>query len=319
MSFRKGGTVMRTLVPISLVLLLVFLAGCSKKEEGTQRSPQETESSANPNSKPVAVEFLKVLPSAESFEFSNTATTFSDKHLKPYAIPSKRDWQRSDMAEVLGRVGAQLEDVLQARSVVEVSTRRLKSNAVILQLSEEIIQKLKNDVNKSNFDIRQVGDIEIFASRVELNKSLSKMSYAFIADKLITGDANTVDEIVKAFSGVYNGSTIYNRESIKSVWEKLPNGFSITVAIGNEHSYIWGLPAISWGVSTRKVNKEFAEKVFIANFPTREEANSARKKVEENIHGFATMARRDMSVKEVKLFNNMVIIRIRTALKDVIF
>ncbi|MHC4168207.1 MAG: hypothetical protein ACYSWQ_14720 [Planctomycetota bacterium] len=271
------------------------------------------------NSKPVAVEFLKVLPSADSFEFSNAAVMFSDKHLKPHAIPSKGDWQRSDMAEVLGRVGAKLEDVLQARSGVEVSTRKLKSNAVILQLPKRIIQKLKNDIVRSNFDIRKVGDIEIFTPGVELGKSLGKVSYALIADKLITGDADTVDEIVKAFSGAYKGSTIYYRESIRSVWEELPDGFSITVAIGNKHSYISGLPAISYGKSTRKINKELAEEVFIANFPTPEEADSARKKIEENIHGFATVTGRDMSVKEVKLINNMVIIRTRVALKDVTF
>lgn len=300
----------RTITIASFIISSLLVIGCSRDNE--KRAPDS-------NSKIAALEFLKILPSADSFEFSNASIMFSDEDLRPYAVPSTQDWQRSDMAEVLGRIGGRLEDVLQAHSVVEVSTRRLKSNAVIIQLSDEVIRRLKNDVDKTNFDIRNLANIEVFTTRVPLAKALGKMSYALIADKLISGDLETVDEIVRAFSGSYTGPITYDNEKIKSIWEQLPDGFSMTVAVGNEHSYVWSLPAISYGESTMKINKKYAEEVFIANFSTAEEASSAIKKIENNIRSFGNTTQRDISVRNARLSKNMVIVRIRIALSDVTF
>ena len=289
------------------IMSALLVTGCSVK------------SAPHPNSKVEANKLLKTLPPADSFEFINTGITSSDEHLRIHAVPSEHDWQRSDMAEVLGHIGAQLKDVLQAGSITEVSRRKLNSNAVIVQLSNAAIQRLKDGLDRTNFDISNVDAIEVFAAKTDPAIKLGRMSYAFIEDKLIIGDAQTVEQIVKALSGTYRGPHILDDEHVKSVWEQLPDGFSMSVAIGEEHSYVSGLHAVSHGESTKKLNKNYVEGTFIANFTDAQQAASAVEKIEGHIRYFANVTERNISVEQARASGNMVIVRTKTALSDVIF
>jgi hypothetical protein len=290
-----------------LIIATLFLGACSKKPPVT------------PDSKASATDLLKKLPSATTFEFSNTAFAFSDRNLRAKAVPSERDWLRSDMAEVLGTVGADLEDMLQARSAVEVSTLQLASNAVILTFPQRVIDRLAKKLDRADFEISQTDAVEIFAARRDAGKQLGRMSYAFLDDKLISGDAPTVEQIVEALRGSYEGPTIYENEHIKAVWDRLPDGFTMTVAEGNEHSYLSNLSAVAWGESTRKLDSHYAEETFLANFPTAQQAASASRQIEEGVRSFADLTGRDISVKDTSISGSFVTVRIKTALADLIF
>lgn len=269
--------------------------------------------------KTAASEFFEVLPNFDQLEFNNIGVMFSDEDISKYFIPGDRDWERSDMAETFSYIGVELEDVLQAIAGVEVFSSKPKCNVNIMQFPGEKAEELHKGLEQDNFTITNVQDVNLYTPKKWRDSSLSKMTYAFFADKLIIGDAASVEIIVNAFAGSYEGPTLRDQNNMKTVWDKLPDGFSIHVAIGNEHSYVYGMPVESWGDSTVKIDHESAEEIFIAKFATEAEATSKKDQIVNNINQFAALTGRKLSVAEVTTSKSMVIIYIKAPLKDVVF
>ena len=315
---------------ITIPLLGIFcflLMSCGEKAD-TKNGPVPGETTGTGGTsyraswdydKTAANEFFEVLPDFDQLEFNSIGVMFTDKDISKYFIPSDRDWERSDMAETFSYIGVELEDVLQAIAGVEVFSSKPKSNANILQFPGEKAEELHKKLEQDNFTITKVQDVNLYTPKKWEDGSLSKMTYAFTADKLIIGDEASVEIIVNAFTGSYEGPTLSDQNNMKTVWDKLPDGLSIYVAIGNEHSYVSGLPVESWGESTVKIDHESAEVIFIAKFSTEAEATSTKHQIAHNINQFAALTGRKLSVAEVTTSESMVIIYINAPLVDVIF
>jgi hypothetical protein len=273
------------------------------------------------DSKSIPNKFLEIVLVTNFFEFYDMAMIQSDKQLKINAIPNKSNWEESDIAKLLRYIGLDFEDRLSVQSIVKLSTQKSQDFTVIYQFPKKTFKKSKGYLNENNFIITPKEGFDIYTSKVELTNT-GKMSYSFIADKLIIGDISTVNQIASILSGSNKGSVIYSQEYqkyIKPVYGYLPNGFSMVIAIGNEHSYISDLPAISWGESTRKLDQEYAEIVFVANFETSNEAASAKDKIIENIQSFGGFTGEIIPIKKASCYKNVIVIYFKTKLKDVIF
>lgn len=292
----KKKTLVGLMAIIAIASVAIF-AGCVEKE-------------VTPNSKEAATVFMKTLPAVDYFEFNNLAFVLSEKDIKPYVVPSQKDWEKSDMGETFGYIGLGLDDAFRATCIVE-------ADAAVLEYPDGEIEHIFANVNRQEFETSRTSGIEILTKK---EGAMFGLSYAVVQNKLIIGHKSDVARIVTAYVEGLKGSSIIDQEEVKPLWDKLPEGFTLSIGVGNEHSFVYGLSQVkAWADSTTKIDNKFAKETFIAKCTTAEEANAVKDEIVENILSFSRLTGRTRSVEQVSISENMVIIQSKIALKDIIF
>jgi len=199
-----------------LALLLVAAAGCgSAKSRGQQ--------------------WLGKLPAAEqvTFRITDLAAVRDNAFMKEQLLPDEQEqWQRTELGRAFSPVGVTRKDLEKARTWITLG-RAGKPDTHVLVMNERQVLDVKGRVDTSAFDIRKEVGTRLFVRKSTSMLDTVQYAFAFVGGVIVAGvDGPYLADVMKALAGTFAGKVLLDDPDIRSVWEALPDGMTLTVSAG---------------------------------------------------------------------------------------